>query len=259
MSEPVSVQYLGRVLLRSWILVLVCFLAGGALAVAASALLTPVYTATATQLVKGLSGKGGAASYEAAQFAVNRAKSYPSFVYSRAVLEGVRSDLDNGASVDDLRKELSATNPADTPLVMVTATGRTPEEARDKANSAARQLARFITQIETVAGTSPIGVETPVEAALPTDTTSPKRLLMGAVGALLGFAIGSLIALVRARRRSRPQEQAPDASGWWGDDAGPQGGDAPEQVQGPGAAHLNGADRGRGEEATAGGRRSRLG
>lgn len=218
MSQPLSVQALGRTLVRHWILLLMCTLLLGTAAVAASFLIPRVYTASATQLVKGLPGRGAAANYEAAQFAVNRAKSYPSFVYSSTVLEAVRRDLDNGESVVDLREDLTATNPAETPLIVVSATGSTPEVARDKANSAARHLARFITQIETVAGISPIGVETPVEASSPTDTTSPKRLLMGAVGALVGFAVGTLAALARSERvaRRRPtQDERDDSASWW--------------------------------------------
>lgn len=207
MAEPLSLGYLGRVLLRYWVLIIVLTIFGAGAAYGASQLMTSVYTATATQLVKGLPGTtGSAANYEAAQYAVNRAKSYPSFVYSAAVLEGVRSDLHNSEGIVDLRKDLSATNPADTPLIQISALGSTPEEARDKANSAARHMARFITQIETVAGKSPIAVETPVEAALPTDTTSPKKLLWAALGAVVGFGVAIAIALIHAATRgSRPR------------------------------------------------------
>lgn len=219
-SEPLSVQALGRVLLRHWILVLLCSLLAGSAALAASYLIPRTYTATATQLVKGLPGRGTTPSYEAAQFALSRAKSYPSFIYSSIVLEGVRNDLDNRESLVDLRQDLAATNPPDTPLIVITATGQTPAAARDKANSAATHMARFITQIETVAGTSPIGIETPVEASLPTDMTSPKRLLMGAVGALVGFALGTIAALVRSQRLTRRRPRRTDDNEvqlWWSD------------------------------------------
>lgn len=195
MTEPVSLGYLGRVLLRHRILVVLCVVLGSAAAVGVSFLLPAVYTSTATQLVKGLPGTSSTANYEAAQYAANRAKSYPSLIYSTVVLEGVRADLGKRQTIDDLRKDLSAVNPTDTPLVEISAEGSTAQEAQDKANSAARHLARFVTQVETVGGKSPIGVETPVEAALPIEPTSPRQKLMAAVGAVAGLAIAALIAL----------------------------------------------------------------
>lgn len=238
MSEPLSLQELGRVLLRNWLAVALISALGGVAAIGSSYALKPVYTASATQLVKGIPGRGTSGYYEAAQFALNRARSYPSFVYSSTVLEGVRSDMRNTESVVDLRKDLSATNPTDTPLVVVTAVGSTPTEARDKANSAARHMARFITQIETVAGTSPIAVETPVEAPLPTATTSPKRILMGAVGVLIGFALGTVVALLRNQRLGRPRSRrdaTATSEGWWSD--------APEGVNAAGTGPVVGQPR----------------
>ena len=104
MAEPLSLGQLGRVLFRYWILILVGTLVGGALAFGVTRFMTPVYRATAIQLVKGLPGTGAAANYEAAQYAVNRAKTYPSFVHSQEVLDGVRNDLGNTESVDQLRR-----------------------------------------------------------------------------------------------------------------------------------------------------------
>ena len=182
--------------------------------------MTPVYRATAIQLVKGLPGSGAAANYEAAQFAVSRAKTYPSFVYSSTVLEGVRDDLENTQSVVELREDLCVTDPTDTPLLEIPATGTTAEEERDKANSAARYLARFITQIETVGNRSPIIVETAAEAALPTGPASPKTEVISALGALTGFGLaftaGLIHSFVHYQRRSAFQRR--QAIGWIGDE-----------------------------------------
>jgi capsular polysaccharide biosynthesis protein len=211
-TEPLSIGQFGQVVARHWLLILGGLLLGGVAGFAVTQFMTPVYTATATQLVKGLPGAGPAANYEAAQYAVSRAKSYPTFIYSLSVLEGVRRDMGNAEDIIQLRKDLSATNPIDTPLVRISATGPTPQLARDKANSAARHMARFTTQIETVAGKSPIIVDTAVQAGLPTEPTSPKTLLVAALGAMVGLvlAIGaSLIHAYAARRRqeTRPQPE----------------------------------------------------
>ena len=99
---------------------------------------------TATQLVKGQPGTGSAPSYEAAQYAVSRAKTYPSFVYNEGVLQSVQEDLGTSRTVEQLHGDLTASNPVGTPLLEITAAGTTPREAADKANSAAKHLALLV-------------------------------------------------------------------------------------------------------------------
>jgi capsular polysaccharide biosynthesis protein len=226
-TEPLSLGRFIEILRRHWILLVVATVVGGVAAYGVAQVIPPTYTATTTLLVKGLPGTGVAANYEAAQFAVSRAKSYPSFIYSLPVMEGVRSDSDRELTVTELREDLKATNPTDTPLLVITAVGPSPEDARDMANSAARHLARFITQIETVSGRSPISVETAVQAGLPTEPTSPRTLLISALGAATGLAVGVLAALIHVyawRGRSRKRSRSRAEGGWgWEDAADDQG------------------------------------
>ena len=182
-----------------------------------------MYRATAIQLVKGLPGNGAAANYEAAQYAVSRAKTYPSFVYNLDVLEGVRSDLGNTESIIELRQDLSATNPVETPLLEISATAPTAKEAQEKANSAAQHMARFITEIETVGNKSPIAVETAVQATLPTNAASPKTLVIAVLGALVGFVLATVVSLIHSyvhyQRRSAFRRK--QSIGWVGEPAEP--------------------------------------
>ncbi|MCB0911277.1 MAG: hypothetical protein KDB60_06655 [Propionibacteriaceae bacterium] len=205
----------GKVLLEHWLLLLLSIMLGAGAGVLLAMNVPPTYTATATQLVKGIPGTGIAANYEAAQFAVSRARSYPSFIYSQEVLDGVARDMGTD-DITSIREAISATNPTDTPLVQITATGRTAEEARDKANSAARHMATFITDIETVAGRSPISVETAVQALLPQQPSNPRPLLYAAIGSSIGLMIALIIAFARhfARQRSRPEREPRRKFGW---------------------------------------------
>lgn len=214
--EPLTLGQLNQILIRHWALLLLGLLLGGLVGFGATQLMTPVYTATATQLVKGIPAGGVAANYDAAQYAVSRAKSYPSFVHSQSVLEGVRSDLGNTVTLEDLRTELSADNPTDTPLISISATGETPEEARDKANSAAKYMSEFVTQIESVGGKAPISLQTAVKAGPPLEPTSPNTSLMAALGAVVGLALASGAALVHALARSvrRRSDAQPDLKDW---------------------------------------------
>ncbi len=221
MAEPLSLGQLGRVLFRYWLLIVLGTVVGGLVAFGVTRFMTPVYRATAIQLVKGLPGSGAAANYEAAQFAVSRAKTYPSFVYNLQVLEGVRRDLGSTQSIVELRGDLTATNPVETPLLEISADGSTPEEARDKANSAARHMAAFIEQIESVGSKAPISVEPAVQAALPTQAASPKTLVIAALGALTGFALSVVFALINsyARYNRRSAFRRKQAIGWVSADA----------------------------------------
>lgn len=205
-EQPPTSDLMGLILKRWWVLLLGVVLGAG-LGVLALRVVPPIYTATATQLIKGVPGTGTGAPYLAAQFAVARAKSYPAFIYSSTVLDSVRSDM--GADFTDarLREQLSASNPTDTPLVQVTAEGSTAKEAQDLANSASRHLARFITQIETVSGSTPVIVETAVQAGLPSSPSAPQPTLFLALGVTGGFALGVVSVLAWGAlesRRARP-------------------------------------------------------
>lgn len=192
-----------RLLLRSWWLLLIGLALGLGLAVAALHYTPPTYTATATQLVKGVPGQTTGANYIAAQYAVARARSYPAFIYATPVLTGVRNELGAGFTDAKLRAQLSATNPSDTPLIAITAEGATPLEAKQLADSAAKHLAAFIGTVETIDGKSPVIVSTAVDAELPTSPATPKPMLYYAMGAAIGLAIGLLGALARNAIRAR--------------------------------------------------------
>jgi capsular polysaccharide biosynthesis protein len=205
MAEQAPQSDLTGLILKRWWVLLLGVVLGAGLGVLALRVVPPTYTATATQLIKGVPGSGTGAPYLAAQFAVARAKSYPAFIYSATVLDSVRSDLGPDFTDARLREQLSANNPTDTPLVQVTATGSTAKEAQDLANSASRHLARFITQIETVSGSTPVIVETAVQAGLPSTPWAPQPTLFLALGVTGGFALGVVAVLawgaLEARRR----------------------------------------------------------
>lgn len=180
-----------------WWVVAISIVLGVGIALIALQVVPPTFTATATQLVKGIPGTGAGSNYMAAQFSEARARSYPAFIASTTVMQGVREDLGPEFTDAKLREQLSAINPAGTPLVKVTATGQSAQDARDLANSAARRLALFITEIEVVKGRSPVLVEIAVQAGLPTHPSFPSKTLFLALGASGGAALG--IAAIFAR------------------------------------------------------------
>lgn len=204
-------------LLKRWWVIAVGLALGVGLAIVALRVVPPTYSATAIQLIKGVPGTGVGANFQAAQYAVARARTYPAFINGTAVLEAVRSDLGPEYTDVQLRTQLTASNPPDTPLVQITATGRTAEEAQSLADSASRHLARFITQIETVGGATPVVVETAVQAGLPTRPTAPQPALFLGLGVSGGLAAGILAVFIweyvsRRRRHESTDDLEPLAS-----------------------------------------------
>ncbi len=102
-GEPLTMGQLGAVLLRHWILLVVGLLVGAVGGFAVASATPPVYTATSTMLIKAVPGTTPAANYEAAQYAVARAKAYPVFIYNLSVLTGIQSDLNTKESLADLQ------------------------------------------------------------------------------------------------------------------------------------------------------------
>ena len=199
-----------NVLLRRWWVIAVCAIVGVGAALIVLQLVTPMYTATAIQLVKGIPGDDAGSDYTAAQYAEARSKSYPEFIFSAPVREGVRKDMGPEFTDAVLKDRLSASHRAGTALVNITAEGASPEEAQDLANSAAHHLAVFIEDIERVDERSPVLVEIAVQARLPTSSSSPSRGLFLAMGASGGTALGVLLVLALGAVKTRRGEDETD-------------------------------------------------
>ncbi|HRW18424.1 MAG TPA: hypothetical protein P5181_06225 [Dermatophilaceae bacterium] len=209
-----TIQDYLRVLGRHWFLVLLCALVGTGLAFGVTQTMPKVYVATTTQFVRGLpTGTTAGADYQAAQFAQSRAKSYSVMIGNPDVLAGIISDLNLDMTPGDLYPRLTVENPIDTPLLNVTARGRTADEAQELSVAAANNLTKLILRLESAGTTrtSPIDIQTAVPALKPTQPSSPRLLLNVAVGSMLGLAIGSVLALIRDSRpaRARGRQRQP--------------------------------------------------
>lgn len=212
-----TIQEYLTALRRHWVVALACLLVGAGVALGVTAALPKVYVATTIQFVRGVPGTGAAAEYQAAQFAVSRAKSYSVMIGNPDVLSGIIDDLDLSMGPGELFSRLTVENPLDTPLIRVTARGRTADEAQSISIAAADNLAKLINRLEsagTASGKSPVDVQTAVPALKPGSPTSPSAPLNTAVGLLVGAAVGSLLAVVRdGRNRARAQRGTPRSEG----------------------------------------------
>lgn len=189
-----------KVLRKRALTVLSLLLLGLVAAVAVTGLMPKTYASSATNFVS-LSSKGSQpdALYQNSQFALNRVASYTELVHSPLVLQPVIDQLNLDTAVNDLDKDVSAVNPAQTVLVTVTAKADSPQQAQAIASSVAREMGTRIEAIEQPrdAARSPVKVSMAVPATLPTGPVSPRPLLNLGLGILVGLAAGVAAAVMR--------------------------------------------------------------
>lgn len=200
-----TLDALARILWRHKLLVLAAVLLGGVAAMGITVATPKVYAGTSVSFVTAVAAPGKGASYETAQFAVSRAKSYPPLLRSPQVVAGVRRELGLSMSEEELATKVTAVNPTDTLLIEIVAHADSPDLAPRIANSAARHLATEIRQLETGGAqrASPVDVQLAVPATMPRGPSQPRPVVNLALGLLSGFALGAIAALGRHTRGRR--------------------------------------------------------
>ena len=117
-----------RAIRARWLLFTVCCIVPLAAAFAAARASAPVYSATAglfvepTRLAEGVNAYQNA--FSAAQLAQQQAPSYASLVDSPAVLRAVIADLHLATTPSQLSRQVSATSPANSVVINITAQRR---------------------------------------------------------------------------------------------------------------------------------------
>lgn len=139
----------------------------------------PVYAATSKNLVSSSSDGDLADWVQVNQIAGARISSYLLVATSGLVLQPVIDELGLSDSVDELASRVSATNPAGSTIVEITATAPTPDEAAAIANAVSTHFAEVVAdQLEVIipastatpAPASPSPAPTPEATATPEDT-----------------------------------------------------------------------------------------
>lgn len=168
------------------------------------ALLQPkVYAADARGFVATMSNPGDGdttgTTYLGDNLAKSKVKSYVELGSWRSVAEHAIGELGLSASPEELVQRVTVSNPRDTVILEVTATGPTPEEARDLAGAWLRGMQKEIERIETSGSGAPATVylEVADSARLPTAPSSPNTRLALGVGGLIGLIAGVIYAFLR--------------------------------------------------------------
>jgi capsular exopolysaccharide synthesis family protein len=197
-----------RILHKGWILIVVCILAGVAVAAVYSALITPKYEAK-TELYVSVRSSDAGQTADLAQgttFARQAVTSYVSVVNSGRVLSRVIDDLGLDVTTSSLAKQVTATSPLNTVLIDITVTNSNPKQAAAIANSVGKNTAYVVVnQLEKPSGDTPslVRIETIQPASAPTKPSSPNVPLNIVLGLLVGLAVGVAVAVLRSVLDSR--------------------------------------------------------
>ena len=202
-----------RVLRSHWVAIVVATVVGGLLAFGWTLTQPKVYTANGSAiLTTGTSVSLGDALL-GDNYAKSRVKSYLDIAASRQVAQYALEQLDVEVPADALVSRVTVSNPLDTAVLRVAATGSTPEEARALVEAWIAGMTKVVSDLENANNTgseeSIVELRTLDTAVAPSYPTSPNVKLAVALGLLIGLAIGIAYALIRAAldRRIRTSEQ----------------------------------------------------
>ena len=206
----------GRAIARGWLIVLVCLLAGVAVAWGVTASATPVYQSTVKFYVVS-PPSAGQSSLQSLELSRGRIASYASLIKSDKFVERLVSSSSTGLSAADITESVSAS--ADQETLMLTVVVSLPDPA--KANQIAREIVSGLNpaldnvEARTQSGGGQTDLNVVAGPTEETDPVSPRSALNLGLGALLGLGAGIAIAVSRRMmdRTLRTPEEVEDASG----------------------------------------------
>lgn len=189
-----------RLLRKRWFVVLQCVLLGIGVAAFFVWRATPVYQASTQLFISASSADSSVSTLaQGGQFTQQRVQSYADIVNTPAVTDAVAASVNTGLSSRQIAREISASAPLNTVLINVSVHDTSAARAAQIANAASDRFAVYVNSLETpaVGAKSPIKVTVVRRASVPTSPVSPRSKLDGALGLLLGLALGIGLAVVR--------------------------------------------------------------
>lgn len=195
-----------RMLREGWLLIVLGALIGAGIALGVTQVLPQSYSASSTLLLQ--VNSSSASLFERNQFSLARVQSYPGLIHGPEVVNGVRENLALDAaeySDGDIRRMLSAENPADTVLLVVHAEATTATMAADAANAAASHLSQAVDEIENPSAQDEdyVSLEPAIPAIKPLAPSSPRVTAITGLGLIAGFALGAILAVYRTTTQQR--------------------------------------------------------
>lgn len=174
---------------------------GGAAALAVGLLQTPQYTASTQFFVSTRDGASTSDAFQGSQFSQQRVTSYARLITGEDLAGRVVDRLDLDVSPGALSDAITASAVADTVLIDVTVTDKSPEQAQRIAEAVGDEFTEFATELETPdgAGISPVKVTVTDRPEVANVPSSPQTSRNVALGLLVGLFVGAGLAILRAR------------------------------------------------------------
>ncbi|WP_158612696.1 polysaccharide biosynthesis tyrosine autokinase [Frigoribacterium sp. PhB24] len=201
-------QHYWRALLKSWPLVVVLALLGGAAGYAYAQAQPDSFRATSSVFVSATEGSDPNELLQGSSYTQNLVQSYTRLATSSVVLEPVIEQMGLDLTPTQLARQITAENPLNTVIIDVAVVDGSAQRAADVANAVTISLSRQARALspENTAGNSTLSVAPIAEATPPTQPVSPNRRLIAlsglAVGAVLGIALALLRSVVDTRLRT---------------------------------------------------------
>lgn len=202
-----------RVLRAHWLGVVGILVFAVLAAATVTALRPKEYTAETTGIVASVSAGSNESSTGMAlagdSLAQSKVKSFVDMGSWRSVAEQAIKTLKLSDSPETLVDRVKVTNPVNTTILQVSATGPSPEAARDLAQAWLQGLVRQVHQVETSGGQKASVQLIPGDSArLPSSPSSPNWKVNLLIGILAGLLAGAMYALVRDRSDQRIRSAA---------------------------------------------------
>jgi capsular exopolysaccharide synthesis family protein len=192
-------------------------LLGGLVAAAVTVVTTPVYTSHTQLFVSTTDSSSTAEAFQGNQFAEKRIASYAELLTSQELAARVVAELGLDLTPGELASRIDAAPVSGTVVLDVSVTDPSPVAAQRIARTVADQFIAAVAELETPAGslTSPVRVTVFGAADLPRSPSAPQPVLDLAVGLVIGFGLGAVTAVVRARldRSLKDPDEVADLAG----------------------------------------------
>ena len=199
--EKVELSDILSALRAQWRLPVVGMLIGALAAASYVFLATPMYTSTAQFFVSTTGTTSTSDALQGSEFSQQRAASYAELLNGALLSTRVVEEMDLDVTPRTLGERISVTAVPETVLIDVSVQDPSPARAQRIVEVLGEEFIDRVAELERSEAGGPAAVRVTVAepASLPVAPTSPKRLMVLALGLVGGLAAGAALALIRAR------------------------------------------------------------
>jgi capsular exopolysaccharide synthesis family protein len=196
---PVTIVDDLRALRKRWLLIAVVTALGLLAAATFVQTSTQKYEATAQLFVAAQGTDNSSIGLQSSdEFSQERVKSYSEIIDSPTITAPAAAAVGDGLTAKQVSKEVTASAPPNTVLLLVHVTDTSAMRAQQLANSISQTFSTYVANLERTTGnkSAPVKVTVVTPAALPTSPVTPHSALDIVLGLIIGLALGMTIAFV---------------------------------------------------------------